>query len=93
MKSGFNSLIGDEVISLEKYLGTNLSNNNGASASGDRIEYILDILEALWYSQALKERHFDAWCIELRNLHLREEAALEKRLQVQHMPDFSIKVS
>lgn len=93
MSSGMNGLIADEVLSLEKYLDTNLCYNNGANASGDKLEYILDILEALWYSQALKERHFDSWCVELSNLHVREGAQLEKRLQAQNRPDMAVKVS
>lgn len=37
------------------------------------LEKTLDILESLWYAQALKERHFDAWMSDLRQLHANEE--------------------
>lgn len=33
---------------------------------------MLDLLEAMWYQQALRERHFDAWITLLSQAHRRE---------------------
>lgn len=32
----------------------------------------LDLLEGLWLAQALKERHFDSWISDLRNMHVEQ---------------------
>eukprot|EP01032_Pedospumella_encystans_P011342 gene11342-13191_t len=36
----------------------------------------LDLVEAMWAAQALKERHFDSWIMDMRNMHIEQEAAL-----------------
>lgn len=70
-----NSLTEAEIGTLEAYLGGTLLQvrDNGA--------WILDILQGLWYSQALKERTFDSWFAELKALHAREEGELNRKLE------------
>jgi hypothetical protein len=69
MKSGFKNLLPDEVNELERFLAVPLvsllepANTNDTARM--RAEFILDILEEIWMSQALKERHFDHWFSEL----------------------------
>ena len=31
---------------------------------------VWDLLESMWYHQALKERHFDAWTTQLKNKYV-----------------------
>jgi hypothetical protein len=37
-----------------------------------RLEVVLDVLEACWVVQALKERHFDSWFSDLFKIHSKE---------------------
>ena len=32
----------------------------------------LDLVEAMWAAQALKERHFDSWIMDMRNMHIEQ---------------------
>lgn len=67
-------------------VGTNGSSNsssdgvNSASRSS-KFQKIMDFVEAMWSAQALKERHFDAWIANLRDLHESQEASLQKKLE------------
>ena len=40
-----------------------------------RLELVLDLVEACWISQALKERHFDSWFSDLFKIHNKEVRA------------------
>jgi hypothetical protein len=42
------------------------------SAPVRKLDFALDLLESLWYTQAMKERHFDAWISDLRKMHSNE---------------------
>ena len=36
------------------------------------IDKYLDLVEAMWSTQAMKERHFDSWITDLRNMHIEQ---------------------
>jgi hypothetical protein len=88
MVSGAQALSEEEVDQLERFLGISLVDLNdfeesNVSTQRQRADYYLDLLEELWYSQALKERHFEAWALELKKLHGAEERLLLNRLTAQ----------
>jgi hypothetical protein len=70
---------------LEKYLdGTELfmlESTNRDSTS--RIERILDIIEALWSMQALRERHFHSWVSLVIKSGEEKEATLRKAYDLE----------
>ena len=74
MISGFKILNTNEIIALELFLETSLSNisNNLGGLYNNKLEICLDLLEAMWSIQALKERHFDSWMIDLNAIHTKE---------------------
>lgn len=78
MASGVSNLNPKEKQILETFLGLPLRAlsifDEKAMSSPERkkAEYYLDIIEELYYLQALKERHFDAWITELRSVHATE---------------------
>ena len=70
---GVTYLTSDEKNELETYLETSLELlAQPQSQQTQKANFILDILEALWTTQALKERHFDGWFAELKQIHLQE---------------------
>lgn len=40
------------------------------------VDKYLDLLEAMWSAQALKERHFDSWITDMRNMHIEQVTGL-----------------
>ena len=69
----------EEISELEAFLGDKLMNVQYAEKRGPADRY-LDLVEAMWTAQSLKERHFDYWFTEMRKLHDAEEAELRGRL-------------
>jgi hypothetical protein len=61
-----------ERLEVESYLGTSLNDANHHPIA----KKLLDILEAIWLQQALKERHFDAWIMSLSTKHSQEVCML-----------------
>jgi hypothetical protein len=41
-------------------------------SSWSEADKYLDFLEAMWVTQALKERHFDSWITDLKNKHIEQ---------------------
>jgi len=74
MTMGATPLTEDEIKSLEDFLGCSILQLR------DKGAWLLDILEGLWYNQALKEKKFEALFSELKALHAREESELEKKM-------------
>lgn len=85
MAKGVESLTDEERSLIENYFNLSLDEISQASESlddrspnldlsnaKDKLDVTLDILEALWSSQALQERHFDSWMINLNNLQQKE---------------------
>eukprot|EP01035_Chromulina_nebulosa_P017315 gene17315-22856_t len=57
------------------------------------LDSFLDILQALWITQAFKERQFDLWFTELRQIHLTDEYNLKAKiesLRLMNAPDKEI---
>lgn len=71
MSRGIGALSNDERSALEEFFGAKLSPYVPASYVS-KLERVLDLLEALWMSQALKERHFETWFREIRKVHMKE---------------------
>jgi len=69
MVAGLNILSLTEIKELETYFGTSLAVAEAAAMgvgarereTDSKLELLLDVLETLWTTQAMKERHFDAW--------------------------------
>jgi hypothetical protein len=76
LASGLTHLTATEITELESFLMTPLASLSTLDATADpvivRAQCCLDVLEALWHTQALKERHFDAWTSALRAKHFHE---------------------
>lgn len=72
MSWGLVSLSVTDISDLESYLGLPLSSLSTSSSTNTKAELIMDILESLWVTHALKERDFDAWFNELKQLHAQE---------------------
>lgn len=66
------NICGQELIDMETFLGEKLDTN----ITGSKLNQYLDLLESLWTTQALKERHFNAWYNQLKDLHIEEERKL-----------------
>lgn len=86
MASGMSSLNNAELQLLEQYLqipaqeinnSINNSNNiiNSSGVLASKAAFIVQTLEAMYYAQALKERHFDAWISELQAMHNKQVSA------------------
>ncbi len=43
------------------------------------VDVCLDLLESMWATQALKERHFDSWMAELHQMHSKEVIYIHTR--------------
>ena len=80
MSRGIGALSNDERSELEEFFGAKLSPYAPASYVS-KLERVLDLLEALWMSQALKERQFEAWFREIRKVHMKEVIV---KLQLGH---------
>jgi hypothetical protein len=89
MSLGLQALSNEEILELENYFGIDMISISTGSTS--RItEMVLDIVEALWSSQALKERHFDSWFSDLQKIQEKEERALKQNFtqrETQREPD------
>ena len=68
---GLSILSPEETTELESFLGVNLSDIRYGQRQNKVDEY-LDLVEGLWTTQALKERHFDSWFTDLKKLHEKE---------------------
>ena len=81
MALGLSALTPSQTAELESFLG-GVSLASLASSEGhleDRqIEHIsaadkyMDLLEVMWSTQAMKERHFDSWFSDLQLMHIRD---------------------
>lgn len=81
MVLGLNCINDDEANELDKYFGTRLSQlDRSRLASAEKLSSILDVLEALWTIQALKERQFESWFIDLNKRHEKEGADINRIL-------------
>lgn len=64
----------------------------GDSLTVSKVKRVADLLEALWSAQAMKERHFDAWIVDLRTYHENQEKLtmdnIEKKRQGFSVLDF-----
>lgn len=72
MRSGISGLPAALLQELERFYKCSLRGPNAAAiiaAGGAKLSEHLDVLEALWYVQAFKERYFDHWYMEIRKLH------------------------
>jgi hypothetical protein len=77
-----NSIL--EAIDINNITNNSNNNNNSSNINNSvdidnrvvrkmsKTEVYLDILECLWLTQALKERHFDSWFSDLRILQSNE---------------------
>ena len=74
MTMGATPLTEDEIKSLEDFIGCSILQLR------DKGSWLLDILEGLWFNQALEEKKFEALFSELKALHAREESELEKKI-------------
>lgn len=68
---GLSVLSPEETTELEVFLGVSLSEIRYGQRQNKVDEY-LDLVEGLWTTQALKERHFDSWFTDLKKLHEKE---------------------
>lgn len=83
MISGLRCLDSKLTSELEDFIGCPLS-SVVSSVGGDKdaasiadsnstmVDACLDLLESMWATQALKERHFDSWMAELHQMHAKE---------------------
>eukprot|EP01039_Chlorochromonas_danica_P009749 gene9749-10783_t len=87
--SGLSALEEGEKAALEAFLQSPLSLKSEMLSA--RTNHILDVLEGLWYAQALKERHFDMWIVQMNELHKQQEAVAseERVLAGLHFPRFN----
>lgn len=46
-----------------------------------KLELVLDVIEGLWTMQALKERHFDAWCGDIYKLHAKQDEEIRMKFK------------
>ena len=72
MISGLDVLSVDELTALEEYFHVNELDPFHEGEKDSVYERTLNVLESMWYAQALKERHFDAWFSELIRKHTAE---------------------
>lgn len=69
MLSGLDALSVDDLNTLEAFLQVKGIDPNQERERDSFYERTLDVLEGLFYSQALTERHFDSWFSELVRKH------------------------
>ena len=78
MISGFKILNSNELLALESFLEFPLSNicnslgGQNNNNNSNKVDICLDLLEAMWSIQALKERHFDSWMSDLNIIQIKE---------------------
>ena len=65
---GLTLLRTEEMAELESFLGEKLTGIQYSEKRGPADRY-LDLIEALWTAQALKERHFDYWFTETKKIY------------------------
>jgi hypothetical protein len=78
MLSGLDALSVDELNTLESFFNVTGLDPFLEREADSLYERLLDVLEGLWYSQALKERHFDMWFAELIRKHTSEENDIQR---------------
>jgi hypothetical protein len=69
MLSGLDNLSVNELVVLENYLQIPLGQSQIKGSGNLFSDRVLDLLEGLWYAQALKERQFDMWVTSLIRKH------------------------
>lgn len=81
MVSGLSALSPSQTVELEHFLSgaklTSLSSSEGhledrQMESISVADKYMDLLEVLWSTQAMKERHFDSWFSDLQMMHIRD---------------------
>jgi hypothetical protein len=73
MRSGIQQLTDHEIRLLEDRFHCRLPHKNLLNTlNSDAFARCLDTIESLWTLQALKERHFESWFFDLRQMHLKE---------------------
>lgn len=72
MTSGLDALSVDDLNRLESFFKVQGLDPSLQKDPYSFYERVLDLLEGMWYSQALKERHFDIWFSELIRKHTAE---------------------
>jgi hypothetical protein len=73
MRSGIQQLTELEIRLLEDRYQCRLPHKSLLhAATSDKFTKCLDLVESLWTVQALKERHFESWFYDLRQLHDKE---------------------
>ena len=73
ISQGAAGLSEDDVKALEEFMGCSLMQIREKGA------WLLDIVEGLWLAQALKEKNLETLFLELKSLHAREDAELERK--------------
>ena len=71
MSWGLSSITSTDIAEIEGFLGCQVSDIAMDKSHGGA-NICLDILEAMWTVQALKERDFDMWFTALRKRHSEE---------------------
>lgn len=69
MSWGLSSISSTDIAEIEAFWGCPIAAINNEPSKAN---YILDILEAMWIYQALKERDFDSWFTSLKKKHSEE---------------------
>ena len=64
--SGLAGVSSEDLKLMEAYFGSSLTPQSLVATKNNKLELVLDVLEALWMTQAMKERHFDAWFASLK---------------------------
>ena len=82
---GLSLLRSEEIVELETFLGEKLTGIQYSEKRGPADRY-LDVIEALWTAQALKERHFDYWFTETKKLYDAEVTICTHRFHVFFRP-------
>lgn len=72
MASGLSSLDPEIVYRLEQFLDSKLPYRGSSWRVSPKAERYLDLLEALWNAQGFKERHFDSWVRDLKQMQKEE---------------------
>lgn len=83
MSRGLRALSAAELGELEVFFGTPLATYTPSAAADSKLDRVLDVLEALWTTQALREKVFDRWFAEIRQVHEQERAVMRREWEVR----------
>lgn len=70
LKKQLESFIGINLNDLINYTLPNMRQEHIDYTSWTQIDQYFDLLESMWITQAMKERHFDSWISDLKKLHI-----------------------